>query len=140
MLPACVIINKADPLWALCNERTVAGSLGDHEAHMTGGHLLRPIFHNPACSQACRVHVKMLTCHPDLTPSSQFTNSPVQFECLFLQCQSCIFLLPLLLLALLPLLPCSLCVVPHVFRCPQRTEESVRSSRDGVADNMCCLT
>lgn len=71
MLPACVIINKADPLWALCNERTVAESLGpceDHidwwassEAHVS--HLLRSMRRYLPVS---------LTCQPHL-------NSPVHF-------------------------------------------------------------
>lgn len=33
-LPACVIIYKDDPLWALCNERTVAKTVGNCEAHI----------------------------------------------------------------------------------------------------------
>lgn len=33
-LPARVIIYKTDPLWALCNERTVAKTLGNCEAHI----------------------------------------------------------------------------------------------------------
>lgn len=70
MLPACVIINKADPLWALCNERSIAESLGDCEAHIDWWASSEAHVSHSSTLQLARVYEKILTSLPDLPASS----------------------------------------------------------------------